>query len=312
MLATPGASATSKITIQGEGKPKLVPGAGTGAVVQFKAPCWVLDGFEIDVQSQPTYAVTFQGNTDGAVLANNEIHGGSLGGGITTYDSARGMTIENNHIHDFTRGNDDSHGIVIQPTTKKITIRNNDIHDNSGDSVQCLGPEGFSSLPPADGVVIENNHLYSNRENAVDIKTCANVIVRNNRMHGFRMASSAKGDAVVIHMSAKNVTVEGNDISDCGKGISIGGNHTGPVPTNIRIEKNRIHDLTTETGMEGTGIRVENSSGAKLLNNTITRTPGYGDGDRLRHRRRDARTSRSRTTSSTTRSRSAWARCAPA
>ncbi len=271
-----GGTDSAKITLQGEGSPRITPGSGSGALLQFKAANWIVDGFEIDVQGEALYAVTFAGNVKGSVLANSEVHGGTLGGGITTYEKATGVTIENNHIHDFqkTGGNGDSHGIIVQPTSKDITVRNNDIHGNSGDSVQCIGPEGFSNLPPADGLVIENNHFYDNRENAVDIKTCKNVVVRNNRMHGFRPTSTAKGDAVVVHMSASDVTIEGNDISDSAKGISVGGNHDGPVPTGIVVRRNRVHGITKANGGEGSGIRLENSTGTVVVNNTVTGIAG--------------------------------------
>ncbi len=264
------------ITIQGEGKPRLVPGSGGGGLIQFQRPYWIVDGFEVDVRGESAYAVTFQGNVQGATLANSELHHGTSGAAVTTYNSAKGAIIENNHIHDFVKrgGNQDSHGVVVQPTSRDITVRNNDIHDNSGDSVQCLGPEGFSSLPPADGLLVENNHFYENRENAVDIKTCHNVTIRNNKMHGFKPSSTAKGDAVVVHYSARNVTIEDNEVYDSGKGISVGGNHEGPVPRGVVVRRNRVHDITTEKGGEGTGIRFENSEGAVLVNNTVTRVAG--------------------------------------
>ncbi|QRK07596.1 right-handed parallel beta-helix repeat-containing protein [Archangium violaceum] len=264
------------ITLQGEGKPRIVPGSGSGALIQVRKPHWIVDGFEVDVQKQPAYAVTFQGNVQGSTLANSELHHGTLGAAITTYDNATGAVIENNHIHGFVKssGNQDSHGVVVQPTSHDITVRNNDIHDNSGDSVQCLGPEGFSSLPPADGLLVENNHFYANRENAVDIKTCHNVTIRNNKMHGFKPSSTAKGDAVVVHYSARDVTIEDNEIYDSGKGISVGGNHEGPVPGGVVVRRNRVHDITKDGGGEGTGIRFENSEGAVLVNNTVTRVAG--------------------------------------
>jgi nitrous oxidase accessory protein NosD len=264
------------ITIQGEGKPRLVPGPGSGGLIQFQRPYWIIDGFEVDVRGESAYAVTFQGNVKGSTVANSELHHGTLGAAITTYNNARGAVIENNHIHDFVKrgGNQDSHGVVVQPTSRDITVRNNDIHDNSGDSVQCLGPEGFSSLPPADGLLVENNHFYENRENAVDIKTCYNVTIRNNKMHGFKPSSTAKGDAVVVHYSARNVTIEDNEVYDSGKGISVGGNHEGTVPRGVVVRRNRVHDITTEKGGEGTGIRFENSEGAVLVNNTVTRVAG--------------------------------------
>jgi nitrous oxidase accessory protein NosD len=264
------------ITIQGEGKPRLVPGAGGGGVIQFRRPHWIVDGFEVDMQGQQAYAVTFQGNVQGSTVANSELHHGTSGAAITTYDNAKGAIIENNHIHGFVKrgGNQDSHGVVVQPTSRDITVRNNDIHDNSGDSVQCLGPEGFSSLPPADGLLVENNHFYSNRENAVDIKTCHNVTIRNNKMHDFKPSSTAKGDALVVHYSARNITIEDNEVYDSGKGISVGGNREGPVPKGVVVRRNRVHDITTDKGGEGTGIRFENSEGAVLVNNTVTRVEG--------------------------------------
>jgi hypothetical protein len=276
----------AKISLQGEGKPRLVPDGSGGALVQVLQPNWIIDGFEIDLQREPRFGVVFEGNVKGSVLANSELHHGTGGGGVTTYGNATGAIIENNHIHDFVKkgGNQDSHGVVVQPSSRDITVRNNDIHDNSGDSVQCLGPEGFSSLPPAKGLVVENNHFYANRENAVDIKTCHDVVIRSNRMHRFKPSGTAKGDAVVVHYSARNVLIENNDVYDSGKGISVGGNRQGPMPTGIVIRRNRVHDITTQGGGEGSGIRLENSEGTVVVNNTITRVSssalvlGYGTG----------------------------------
>lgn len=267
--------AGAPITLEGEGSPKLVPGGDGSSVVTVSQPYWILDGFEIDVQKQPKFGVTFSGNTQGSVLANSDVHDGALGGGVTTSGGAHDVTIENNEIHHIWREDADSHGVVIQPTSKHITVRNNDIHDNSADSIQCIGPEGFSDLAPADGVVIENNHLHGSRENAVDIKTCSNVTIRHNRMHDFHPSTYAPHEAIaVIHMSAKNVTVEGNELFDGGKGISLGGNHDGPVPQGVVIEKNVLHDLATAGGQDGTAIRIENSAGAKVLNNTFENVEG--------------------------------------
>ncbi|WP_338866891.1 right-handed parallel beta-helix repeat-containing protein [Myxococcus stipitatus] len=275
----------AKITLQGEGGARIIPGPGTGGMVQVRRPHWVIDGFNIDVQRQPLFAVTFEGNVTGSTLVNSELRDGGGGAAVTTFNKATGAVIENNHIHGFVKnsGNKDSHGVVVQPTSKDITVRNNDIHDNSGDSVQCLGPEGFSSLPPADGLLVENNHFYGNRENAVDIKTCYGVVIRNNRMHQFRPTSTAKGDVVVVHYSASNVLVEDNEIYDGAKGISVGGNHTGPVPTGIVVRRNRVYNMSNNAGGEGTGIRLENSKGTVVVNNTVTSTKtalvvGHGTG----------------------------------
>jgi nitrous oxidase accessory protein NosD len=271
--AVKAGTAEAKITLQGEGKPRIVPGSGSGALLQVRRPNWIIDGFELDLQGASNFGVTFEGDVKGSVLANSEVHHGTSGGGVTTYGNATGALIENNHIHSFVKksGNQDSHGVVVQPTSRDIIVRNNDIHDNSGDSVQCLGPEGFSSLPPAKGLVVENNHFYANRENGIDIKTCHDVVIRSNRIHRFKPSATAKGDAVVVHYSARNVLIENNDVYDSGKGISVGGNREGPMPTGIVIRRNRVHDITNQGGGEGSGIRLENSEGTVVVNNTITR-----------------------------------------
>nr|WP_095958602.1 right-handed parallel beta-helix repeat-containing protein [Corallococcus macrosporus] len=282
--AKPG-TADAKITLQGEGGPRIVLGPGEHGLVQVRQPHWIIDGFDIDLEGQTPFAVTFEGDVTGSMLVNSDLHGGTGGGAVTTFNDATGAIIENNHIHDFvkTTGNEDSHGVVVQPTSRDITVRNNDIHDNSGDSVQCLGPEGFSDLPPAENLLVENNHFYANRENAVDIKTCYGVTLRNNRMHHFLPSSTARGDVVVIHYSASNVLVEDNEIYDGAKGIAVGGNHDGAMPTGVVIRRNRVYDMTESGGGEGTGIRLENSKGTLVVNNTVTRAAtaliiGHGTG----------------------------------
>ncbi|QDF04530.1 right-handed parallel beta-helix repeat-containing protein [Myxococcus xanthus] len=282
--AKPG-TADAKITLQGEGSPRIILGPGEHGLLQVRQPHWIIDGFEIDMEGQTPFAVTFEGDVTGSMLVNSDLHGGTGGGAVTTFNNATGPIIENNHIHDFvkTTDNEDSHGVVVQPTSRDVTVRNNDIHDNSGDSVQCLGPEGFSNLPPAENLLVENNHFYGNRENAVDIKTCYGVTIRNNRMHRFLPTTTARGDVVVIHYSASNVLVEDNEIYDGAKGIAVGGTREGAVPTGVVIRRNRVYDMTEAGGGEGTGIRLENSKGTRVVNNTVTRAAtaliiGHGTG----------------------------------
>src|SRR5262249_5470138 len=118
--------------------------------------------------------------------------------------------------------------------SKNITIRRNVMHDNTGDSVQCIGPEDLSSEPPADGVQVLDNTMFHDREQAVDIKTCSNVRVAGNTMRDYLEALPG-GCSMVVHMSASNITIEDNDIFNVGKAIAIGGNHYGPVPFNVVV-----------------------------------------------------------------------------
>ncbi len=270
--------ANAPITLLGEGKPRIVPAARGGTLVQVRKPHWIVEGFEIDVRGQPRFAVIFEGNTTGARLTGCDIHHGTLGGGVSTHGGARDVLIDNNHIHDFRRRpKGDSHGVVIQATSRNITVRGNDIHGNSGDSVQCLLPEHKGQAVARD-VLIEGNQLHDNDENAVDIKTCQGVVIRDNTMYGFRKSPTSAGEAVVIHFSARDVRVEDNRISDAGRGISVGGSREGnqPSPVNVVVRGNDIRNITQSGGSDGAGIRVENSRGVEVVDNTIANAEGYG------------------------------------
>ena len=261
-------TATAPIRLQGVGMPKIVPNStDTGSLVWIEKPYWQVDGFDVDVQSRTFYAAHFTGNVTGSVLSHSNLHHGAAGAGISCHYGCTGATIEDNDIHHFRRTGD-SHGILIQPGSKQVTIRRNTIHENSGDSIQCIGPESLSSEPPADGVLIEGNTMYRDNEQAVDIKTCHNVTVRQNVMRDYLQALPG-GCAMVVHMSASEVTIENNDIYNVGKAIAIGGNHVGPVPYHVVVKKNRIRNVVKGTQLEGIGIRLENSLRARVFHNTF-------------------------------------------
>ncbi|HVE87845.1 MAG TPA: right-handed parallel beta-helix repeat-containing protein [Myxococcales bacterium] len=275
-------TAAQPVLLQGEGLPKIVPGDTAMTMVAINRPGWVVDGFEVDARGQNRIGVGFYGaGTEGSALRNSVVHGGSGPEGVETKGAA-GVTIENNEVHHFWRSGEDSHGVAVAPGSVRITVRNNKIHDVSGDSIQCIGPEGESSLPPAENVLVEGNDLYSNYENALDVKTCKHVVARKNSMHDF-LINSPGGCAVVIHMSADDVLVEDNEIFRVGKAVALGGNHIGPVPHNVRIQHNRIHDVQSGYQLEGVGVLIQNSSGARVVGNSFARIArtaiSVGDGD---------------------------------
>jgi hypothetical protein len=118
----------------------------------------------------------------------------------------------------------------------------------------------------------------------LDIKTCYNVIVRGNKMHHARHDPVRGGNgAMVVHMSAKNILIEENELYDAGAGIGIGGNRYGPMPSGVVIRRNRFHDMITDGGMTGGGLIMANSTGTQVYNNTFTRLTGpalsVGSGD---------------------------------
>lgn len=260
------------IVLQGISKPRIEL---EGALV-VQRPYWIIDGFDLDCQGRVQFAVAFQGNTQGSTISNSEIHHGTGGAGISVHGGARGVIIENNVIHHFWRRNDDSHGVVVQPSARDVTIRGNIIRYNSGDGVQCLGPEGYTNDPPADGVLIEDNDIYGDIEQSIDIKTCYNIVIRGNKLHNARFDPVRGGDGtMIIHMSPRNILIEENDFYDAGLAIGIGSNHGGPAPANITIQRNRIHDMITQNGlMTGGGLEINNARDVKVINNTFTRLTG--------------------------------------
>lgn len=257
-------SAQKPVTLQGAQGAKILHASGS-TVLMISRPYWIVDGFEIDSNGAQAFAVSFMGDVTGSTLQKSFVHHGSLGAGVATFGNANGAIIQDNVIKDFVRPGDDSHGVNVEPTSKNITVRRNKISGNSGDAFQCTGPEGYSNDPPADGVLVEDNEMFGDFEQAVDIKTCFNVTIRRNYMHDYLAAS-------VIHMSAKNVLFEDNRIEHVGKAIALGGNHTGPVPSGVVIRGNKISDVTTANGMEGIGIVVENADHPVIEHNTILNT----------------------------------------
>ncbi|MBF5041760.1 MULTISPECIES: nitrous oxide reductase family maturation protein NosD [Myxococcaceae] len=255
---------SAPIRLQGEGMPRIIPGNSAWSMINVRKPYWQIDGFEVDAQGQNKAGVVFaDATTTGSVLSGSKVHNGTAGAAVSTVSYATGVTIENNEIYDYWIDGTDSHGVLVEYSSKNITVRGNKIHNVSGDSVQCIGPEDYSTLPPADTVLIEGNEMYSNFENAFDIKTCSNVTIRGNVMRDFDAAG-------VVHMSASNVLIEDNLITGVGKGIQIGGNHYGPVPTHIVVRRNRIQDVHLGSATwEGNGIRLENCEDVLVANNTV-------------------------------------------
>lgn len=250
-------TADAPIVITGaEGERPVFHGA-----IDVKAAYWVLDGIEV-ASTEPRFSVRFTGaGAHDSTIRNSVIHGGTGAAGVSIDTNAANIKVEGNEIYEISRGETDAHGIVVQPTTKKTSIVGNDIHDTSGDSIQCIGPgQDAMEGAPANGLVIEGNTLYDTRENAVDIKHCQNVEIRGNTAHGFHKSSTSNGEAMVIHLQANTVTVEGNDISGSSRGVV-----TGRGAQKVTVRRNVIHDMVDER----TGVILGEGAGFAVQHNTI-------------------------------------------
>ena len=132
---------------------------------------------------------------------------------------------------------------------------------------------------------MEDNHFYANRENAVDIKTCHDVTIRNNRMHrlpAVRHGQGRRGRGALLRAATSSWRTTTSTTR--ARASPWAATARAPCPRGIVIRRNRVHDITNEGGGEGTGIRLENSKGTLVVNNTITRVAtaalilGHGTG----------------------------------
>jgi hypothetical protein len=266
------------ITLRGEGSPlpTIIPAPekSRSAVILVRGH-WNLENLRIDVGGARMSAIVFERGGSKSRVSGSELKGGASGAGILVA-GATNITIEDNEIHHFIKPGDDSHGVLVVGPSRSVTVRNNDIHHNSGDSVQCQAYNGVA----AEDLIIEGNSMHDEGENAVDIKLCNRVTIRNNEMRGFpntaiRRRGSSAGEAVIIHDSARNVTIRGNLMSRAGRGISVVAGH-GLPPENVRIEDNTIQEIRNFPEGNGQGIRVESGRNVQVLDNTVESTASYG------------------------------------
>lgn len=233
----------------------------SGGSVLVRRAWWELEGLEVRPGANAGVRFTGTGAHHGA-LRNSVVRDGSAAYGVSVDLGATHVTIEGNEIMNIWRGADiDAHGIVIQPDAVGVRILGNEIHGNSGDSIQCIGPDQDApSGQPARDLLIEGNFLHGDRENAVDIKHCLDVTIRGNVAVGYRKSATSNGEAIVIHKGARNVRVEHNDISESSRGIV-----TGVGASDVLVRRNVIHAPVDER----VGILFGEGSNKTAIHNTI-------------------------------------------
>lgn len=268
-------SQVAPITLRGEGSPRpsLVPAGRTHSTVLRVQGRWNLENLHIDVGGAPMFAVIFDPKAEQSVLRDSELNGGTSGAGVFV-QGARNITVQNNSIHHFIKSGDDSHGVVVVAPARNIIIRDNDIHHDSGDSVQCQ-----AETDTVENILIEGNTLHDEGENAVDIKGCEHVIVRDNTLGGFpntavRPPGSSAGEAIVLHEAVHDILIEGNDISRAGRGVSVLGE--GAPSEFVWIRGNHFQDIRNLPDGNGQAIRIESARNIWVEDNTVEDTASYG------------------------------------
>ncbi len=256
-----------------------------GPMLRWSRAYWVVSGFRIDAAGSSALGVHFE-NARNAVLENCDVTGGVAPNAVVL-SASTDIVIRNNTIHDYRFGpGQDSHGVLVLPGSQRVLIQGNHSWGNAGDSFQCQGPDtGGPGATPID-ITVEKNRYHEDHENAIDIKSCSRVTVRNNKFFSYRASPTApQGTVMVVHYSASDILIEGNRIWNSGRALSLGGVMVWNTPvTNVVIRRNLVFDQTTERNSAGDGFRIGTSRGVKLYNNTFANIPHFGikvgDGDR--------------------------------
>ncbi|WP_246357553.1 right-handed parallel beta-helix repeat-containing protein [Pyxidicoccus fallax] len=273
LLAAPGA------------KPILQGGGEGGPMLRIARSFWVVAGLDIRAAGSQVHGIRFQGARH-VVVRDSRVSGGGGPAAVTFYGGASDIGFLRNQVHDYRWGAaKDSHGLLVQPDTARILIQGNEAWGNGGDSFQCQGPDTTPGKHLPVDITVEGNRFHEDRENAIDIKTCERVTIRNNKFYGYRPATTApQGAAMVVHYSARRILIEGNRVWDSGRGLSLGGNLIWKEPvTDVIVRRNLVFDGTTEKGGSGDGLRVGTSRRVRLYHNTLASLPvaglKLGDGD---------------------------------
>jgi copper-binding protein NosD len=221
----------------------------------------------------PKAIIEFDGAQNSALLDSIDPPGTAnpAGFGQPLDTNGRPTNIPQAGSGDFT----DHHAITAKNGADKILIRNNESYGHNGDSFQC-GEESSTARPVTSNITIENNRFHQDEENAVDLKACQGVTVRNNKMYGYRPARpyeveeagktvvssrAPQGDAIVAHSaesgrSADRLLIELNRFWDNSRGINI----SSVVPT-VVVRRNLIFNASTAFCGIGAGMDIRAQNG---------------------------------------------------
>ncbi len=196
------------------------------------------------------------------VIKDNYVRRAAAGIHVVTVED---FTIQGNEVLDSEFG-----GIIVEDGSLNVTVKDNIVYDNRKYGIHIGNPYGstishnvaiigntvFENSPSgirlfeADGCTVDNNDVYSNTLNGIDVESGSHHIIYNN------ITDCIAG----ILISEGNCTITHNEISNVVYAISVG-------TENNTISKN---DLTNN---EKIGIRFYHSyhTGFSGSNNLVTR-----------------------------------------
>jgi parallel beta helix pectate lyase-like protein len=274
---TGAGTAAAPVTITGVGKPIFTGRTSSGVTLKFQGSYFTVDGIVIDTIAASSGASSLSNFT----FQNGELRNfspGTNGTAIALWGT--NINILNNEIHHNGDAESpteiDNSGTICVPGTVGLVIMGNRIHHNGGDGVTC-GQDNTNdpALWPRN-ILIANNTIYRNRENAVDIKRARDVIVYGNVMYDYVSRDSSSGEAVVTHSGAQRVWILNNFIHTAELGIVSTGAAdyivAGNVITNIKHNPASTYDPNSP--YFGKAILTYSTTNSYHIGNTIWNCDG--------------------------------------
>jgi hypothetical protein len=135
----------------------------------------------------------------------------------------RCMVAYNNFVYDNgdveLSPNEDVHAVFCGSNARKVWIVDNYMYDNLGDAVQICSSS--PNAPVADYfaryIYIGRNVMCGRGENAIDLKSCRDVISSENCAYGFAKTPGSDGAAMVVNddYTHENIWFINNRVWDC-------------------------------------------------------------------------------------------------
>jgi hypothetical protein len=172
----------------------------------------------------------------------------------------------------------DHHAVTAKNGADRILVRNVESAGHNGDSFQC-GEEDGTTRPVTSNITLVGNRFHHDEENAVDLKACQGVTLRDTKMYGYRPARPSEadgtlstrapqGDAVVMHAAASGrpadrVLVELNRFWDNSRAVNV-----SDRVARVVVRRNLVFAASTAGCGIGAGMDVR-AADAEVYANTL-------------------------------------------
>ncbi len=220
--------------------------------------------------------ISFDPSVEYGTLRNSEVHNPENStGALNPTVNAQGthIVIYNNEIHDNVRAaNKDNHGVQGGAGGNRIWVLNNTIYNNGGNGFQACNRCNTAPLGIPRFIYIGGNEFYGDKEVAIALKYAEDVIISENRIHDYMLASStAMVSGIIIGADGypERVWVLNNEIYRSIRGIRI------EEAVDLWMIGNVIYDI------EQMAFNIEKTNpNTNIIGNTISNADVFINQDR--------------------------------